>query len=41
MCAVDGVLRVVGYEHTPDAAEARRATEVTSITAPVLEPTAA
>jgi len=41
MCAADGTLRVVGYEHEPGAAEARRATQVTSIAAPILEPTAA
>jgi hypothetical protein len=41
MCAADGTLRVAGYECEPGAAEARRATQVTSITASVLEPTAA
>jgi hypothetical protein len=41
MCAADGTLRVAGYEFTPGDAEARRATEVTSIAAPALEPTAA
>jgi hypothetical protein len=41
MCAADGTLRVAGYEPEPGAAEARRATQVTSIAAPVLEPSAA
>jgi hypothetical protein len=41
MCAADGTLRVAGYECEPGAAEAQRATQVTSVTAPVLEPTAA
>jgi hypothetical protein len=41
MCAADGTLRVAGYEPEPGATEARRATQVTSIAAPVLEPSAA
>jgi hypothetical protein len=41
MCAAEGVLRVAGYEYEPGAAEARRATEVTSVRAPALAPTAA
>ncbi len=41
MCAAEGLLRVVGYEWAPGAAEAQRATEVTSVAAPVPEPTAA
>jgi hypothetical protein len=40
MCAADGALRVAGYECELGAAEAHRATQVTSI-APVQEPTAA
>jgi hypothetical protein len=41
MCAAAGTLRVVGYECEPGAAESRRATQVTSVTAAVLAPTAA
>jgi hypothetical protein len=41
MCPADGTLRVMGYEFTPGDAESRRATQVTSVAAPVLEPTAA
>ena len=41
MCAADGTLRVAGYECEAGATEARRATQVTSVTAPVPEPTAA
>ncbi len=41
MCAGEGILRVAGYEAAPGAAEARRATQVTSVALPVLEPTAA
>jgi hypothetical protein len=41
MCPADGTLRVAGYEPEPGATEARRATQVTSIAAPVLEPSAA
>ncbi len=41
MCATEGLLRVAGYEWAPGAAEAQRATEVTSVAAPVPEPTAA
>jgi hypothetical protein len=41
MYPADGILRVVGYEPEPDGSEARRATQVTSIAAPVLEPSAA
>jgi len=41
MCAADGILRVAGYECEPGAAEARRATQVTSIASPVVAPTAA
>ena len=37
MCAAAGTLRVVGYEFTPGETESRRATEVTAITAPVLQ----
>jgi hypothetical protein len=40
MCAADGTLRVAGYEPQPGASEARRATRVTSIAAPVLQPSA-
>jgi hypothetical protein len=41
MCAADGTLRVAGYECERGGALAQRATQVTSVTAPVLEPTAA
>ncbi len=41
MCPADGTLRVAGYEPDPGGAEAQRATQVTSISAPVLAPTAA
>jgi len=41
MCVASGTLRVVGYECEPGAAEARRATQVTSVGAPALAPTAA
>jgi hypothetical protein len=41
MCAAEGILRVAGYECTPGASESQRATQVTSVAAPVLEPTAA
>ncbi len=41
MCAADGTLRVAGYERAAGAADAQRATEVTVVTAPVLEPSAA
>jgi hypothetical protein len=41
MCAAEGVLRVAGYECEPGATEARRATEVASLMAPGLVPTAA
>src|SRR5215467_4756087 len=36
MCAADGILRVAGYECEPGAAEARHATQVTSIASPVV-----
>ena len=41
MCPADGALRVAGYEREAGAAEAQRATQVTSIAAPIPEPTAA
>ena len=40
MCPADGTLRVVGYECEPGADPSQRATQVTSVSAPVLEPTA-
>ncbi len=41
MCPADGTLRVAGYECEPGADPAQRATQVTSVSAPVPEPTAA
>ena len=41
MCPAVGTLRVAGYEREADAEVAQRATQVTSVTAPMLEPTAA
>ncbi len=40
MCPADGTLRVAGYEPGAEGAEAQRATQVTSVGATVLEPTA-
>jgi hypothetical protein len=41
MCPATGTLRVAGYERETGAAEAQRATQVTSIAAPALQPTRA
>lgn len=41
MCPAIGALRVAGYERAAGAAEAQRATQVTSVAATILEPTAA